>query len=95
MKKTNIIFAITAAALFSGSVAAGSYTDRQAEDIVNGAGVKTSSAYQPYVTGTSDQQGIGEYLLYNADDAQPAKPHQPYVRTEDDRDNSGYLVDNV
>ena len=95
MKKTNMMIAISAAALFSGGVAAGPYTDRQAEDILHGKGVMNSSPSQPYVSGTDDQQGINEYLMYNAGDVRPARGYEPYERHNDDRDNSGYLKDNV
>ncbi len=95
MKKSIAIISIAASALFSGSLMAGAYTDRQAEDIVNGAGNVGSSPSQPFVASNHDQRGLDEYIKYNANEVSPAKGYVPFERHGDDRDNSADLIDNV
>ena len=95
MKKTSMLITVSAAAIFSGSAIAGTFTDNQSEDIVYGEGVMNSSTYQPYIAGTDDQRGMDEYIMYDTQKLTPLRAHEPFERKRDDRDNSGNLFDNV
>ena len=92
MKNTTKALAAALAIAFSGSAVAGSYSDRQKEDILHGQGVDASSPSQPYDGMSSRSQGLSDDLLYNIERARPAVDHVPYQRVENDRDNSQDLL---
>ena len=92
MKNTTKALAATLAIAFSGSALAGSYSDRQNDDILYGKGVDASSPSQSYDGVSSRPQDFSDDLLYNTDKAQPSADHVPYERVENDRDNSQDLL---
>ena len=92
MKNTKITLTVAIAIAFSSSAFAGGYTDRQKEDILHGQGVGGSQPAQPYSRFMTRQDGFGDSILHNADQAQPRTSPVPYERVENDRDNSQDMI---
>ena len=92
MKYTKITLAAAIAIAFSGSALAGGYTDRQKEDILYGQGAGGSHPAQPYSRFMTRQDGFGDSVLHNVDQAQPRTSPVPYERVENDRDNSQDMI---
>jgi len=93
MKTTSYTTAIIAALMCSGVATAAS--GEQVEDILHGNGSVTESPYTPYIQAYHGPQDIEGDTLNNLHDLKNASRFVPYVRVDDDRDNSQDMLSNL